>query len=48
MEQLTRICSKCEEEKPLNKDNFQVVKTFKSGFSFYCNECDKPKPRDKK
>ena len=46
MEQPTRTCSKCGEEKPLNKDNFQVVKTFKSGFSYYCNICNQPKPRD--
>ena len=42
----TRVCSKCKEEKPLDKEHYQVVKHFKSGFSYYCNECNKPKPRD--
>jgi len=41
-----RMCSKCGEEKPLDLNNFQKVKTFKEGFSFYCNDCAKPKPRD--
>ena len=41
----TRICSKCKEEKQLNLHNFQEVKLFKKGFSFYCNECNKPKPK---
>jgi hypothetical protein len=41
-----RICSRCGEEKPLNKDNYQVVTYFAKGFSYYCNECNKPKPRD--
>jgi hypothetical protein len=41
-----RTCSKCKELKPLNSEHFQVVKSFKSGFSYYCNECNKPKPRD--
>ena len=40
------MCSKCGEEKPLDLNNFQKVKTFKEGFSFYCNDCAKPKPRD--
>jgi hypothetical protein len=42
----TRICSKCEEEKPLDLDHYQVVKYFKEKFSFYCNECNKPKSRE--
>lgn len=37
-----RKCSKCGEEKPLDKDHYQVVKYFKSGYSHYCNSCDKP------
>ena len=37
----TRICSKCKEEKPLDKDHYQVVRYFKTGFSYYCNDCDK-------
>ena len=41
-----RICDKCGETKPLNEDNFQPVKYFRDGFSYYCNECNKPKPRD--
>ena len=42
----TRICDKCGEVKPLNSDNFQVVKYFRDGYSYYCNECSKPKPRE--
>ncbi len=42
----TRVCSKCGEEKPLDSKHYQVVKLFRSGFSYYCNECNKPKPRD--
>ena len=38
----TRVCSKCGEEKPLDKDHYQVVKSFKHGYSHYCNSCDKP------
>ncbi len=41
-----RKCSKCGEEKPLSSGYFQIVKHFKSGFSYYCNECNKPKPKD--
>jgi late competence protein required for DNA uptake (superfamily II DNA/RNA helicase) len=41
-----RKCSKCGEEKPLDESHYQVVKSFVEGFSFYCNECSKPKPRD--
>lgn len=37
-----RTCSKCKETKPLNLDYFQQVKSFKTGFSYYCNSCDKP------
>lgn len=43
-----RTCTKCEQEKLLNKDNFEIVKHFKSGFSYYCLECNKPKPRPEK
>jgi hypothetical protein len=42
----TRVCSKCGEEKPLNKEHYQVVKYFKEGYSFYCNLCNAPKKRD--
>jgi predicted SprT family Zn-dependent metalloprotease len=42
----TRICDKCGEEKPLNADNFQKVKHFREGYSYYCNECSKPKSRE--
>ena len=41
-----RICDKCGETKPLNADHYQEVKFFKQKYSFYCNECNKPKPRD--
>jgi hypothetical protein len=37
-----RTCPKCKETKPLNLDHFQQVKSFKTGFSYYCNSCDKP------
>jgi len=37
----TRICDKCGVEKDLNIDNFQKVKFFRDGFSYYCNECNK-------
>ena len=42
----TRVCSNCGEEKPLDKDHYQVIKSFKSGFSYYCNTCNTPKKRD--
>jgi hypothetical protein len=35
-------CVKCGEKKPLDAEHFQVVKHFKTGFSYYCNTCDKP------
>lgn len=41
-----RICSKCKEEKPLDELHFQKVKSFKEGFSFYCNLCDKPPKKE--
>ncbi len=41
----TRICDKCGIEKSL-KENFQVVKYFRDGYSYYCNDCNKPKPKD--
>ena len=43
---LQRKCANCGEEKPLNKENYQVVKFFKSGFSYYCNTCNMPKKRE--
>ena len=42
----TRICDKCGVEKPLDADNYSVVKYFREGFSYYCNDCSKPKPKD--
>ena len=42
MEEKTRICSKCKQEKPLDVNHYQVIKHFKTGFSYYCNTCDKP------
>jgi len=30
-------------EKPLDKDHYQVIKSFKGGYSFYCNTCNTPK-----
>ena len=42
----TRICDKCGVEKPLDKDYYQVVKYFRDGFSYYCHDCSKPKPKD--
>ena len=42
----TRICDKCGEIKPLDKDHYQVVKYFRDGFSYYCHDCSKPKPKD--
>lgn len=41
-----RTCSKCGETKPLTAEYYQPVKYFKSGFSYYCNECNKIKPRE--
>lgn len=41
-----RICDKCGEEKPLTSDYYQRVKHFKSGLSYWCNECNKPNPKD--
>jgi hypothetical protein len=43
---MERICSKCGETKNLTLDNFQKVKYFKSGFSYYCNICDKPPKKE--
>ncbi len=36
----SRICTRCTQEKDLNSDNYQVVKAFKYGYSFYCNICN--------
>jgi hypothetical protein len=38
----TRICDKCGVEKSL-EENFQVVKYFRDGYSYYCNSCNKLK-----
>ena len=43
---IKRKCSKCGEEKPLDAEHYQVVKSFTHGYSYQCNECNKPKPRD--
>ena len=47
----SRVCVKCGQEKPLDKDHYQVVKSFKYGFSYYCNVCSaemrKTKPSNK-
>jgi hypothetical protein len=32
--------------KPLDLNNFQKVKHFKEGYSFYCNICDKPPKKE--
>ena len=49
---MKRTCNCCNKTQPLNKKHFQVVKSFKQGFSFWCLDCDekskKPKPLDKK
>jgi len=49
---MKRTCNCCNKSQPLNKKHFQVVKSFKQGFSFMCTDCDekskKSKPRDKK
>jgi hypothetical protein len=42
----TRKCGKCGEVKPLDESHYQRVRHFREGFSFYCNECNKPKPRE--
>lgn len=41
-----RKCSKCGEKKPLDANHFQVVKSFKEGYSYYCNICSMPKKSD--
>ena len=41
-----RKCANCGEEKPLDKEHYQIVKTFRTGFSYYCNVCDAPKRRN--
>lgn len=41
-----RICDKCGVEKTLSEDFYQKVKYFRSGFSYYCNECNRPKSKD--
>lgn len=43
---ILRTCNKCGEEKPLGSGHFQIVRHFKSGYSYYCNECNKPKPKE--
>ena len=41
-----RTCSKCGETKPLTLDYYQPAKSFKYNFSYYCNVCNKPKPKE--
>ena len=41
-----RTCSNCGETKPLTVDYYQPVKAFRYNFSYYCNTCNKPKPRE--
>lgn len=43
---MERTCSKCEQVKPLDENHYQVVKYFRNGFSYYCNDCSKPRPRN--
>ena len=47
---LKRLCSYCSKEKPLNKEHFQVIKTFKQGYSFCCLNCNEQNknPKTKK
>ena len=42
---VSKDANRCDTEKPLDSDHYQVVKYFRTGFSYYCNECNKPKPR---
>ena len=39
MELLTKICTKCKVEKPLNKEHFPLHNKTKSGFDSWCKEC---------
>jgi len=38
---MKRTCVCCKKEQPLNKKHFQVVKSFKDGYSYCCLTCDK-------
>jgi hypothetical protein len=38
---MKRNCVCCKKEQPLNKKHFQVVKSFKDGYSYCCLTCDK-------
>ena len=44
---MKRTCSFCNKEKPLSKKHFQVVKSFKQGFSFVCLDCDEKSKKPK-
>jgi len=48
---MKRVCSYCKKTQPLNEKHFQLVKTFKQGYSFCCLTCNeqnkKPKTRKK-
>jgi hypothetical protein len=42
-----RTCNCCNKSQPLNKKHFQVVKSFKQGFSFWCLDCDEKSKKPK-
>jgi hypothetical protein len=42
---MIRTCVCCKKQFPLNKENFQVVKSFKEGYSYCCLTCDKEKKK---
>ena len=39
MEMLTKCCTRCKEEKPLDTDNFPPHNRTKSGFDSWCRKC---------
>jgi len=43
---LTRICSKCTEEKPLTKEHFYRQKGAKHGFKYQCKACTQKHDKD--
>ena len=38
---MNRTCVCCKKNQPLNKKHFQVIKSFKDGYSFCCLTCYK-------
>ncbi len=44
---MKRTCNCCNKSQPLNKKHFQVVKSFKQGFSFWCLDCDEKSKKPK-